>query len=481
MILYTSVVLFHVGQCIKQLWCSSIVSCNITSIAHNHHTDIYSQTYHPFSRCSASNSILTLSQIVNSSHSWRPQATRQRQSCTPGLSCWSSRRTRRPSRPSMGPRGKSTSISKSVSFLFFTLQQPLSCPAFYPAHLIPSRNLTYTQRYFNRYGRVKSAMHWMAVKGAHWRTPYGSLDKSVRQLGLLEHPAVHVSYKDAEEYCHWATGTTDNDDLALGDSKSDSKNSKSKDKKKRDILRLPTEWEWEYAARGGLVNSTFPWGDEAPSWGETGKRANTMNIWHERDWDESSSSSSSSRGNKGNKFGKSNDWEKDGYNFTAPAKYVMLRDACKFYSLLLFTHVCDSFLCLIYRGTISLSIYPSPQIHTHTCSNKLHPSPTSTPPATIHQILCPQRSRDIPDMWECVGMGTWRHAREAYVTRRQFCGFLRRPVRESSLRGYISIWLICVLPSSSLLQSLDLALSSISFVLAHRISIILIKSNLFHE
>ena len=366
-------------------------------------------------------------------------------------------------------------------FLFFTFQQPLSCPAFYPAHLIPSRNLTYTQRYFNRYGRVKSAMHWMAVKGAHWRTPYGSLDKSVRQLGLLEHPAVHVSYKDAEEYCHWATGTTDNDDLALGDSKSDSKNSKSKDKKKRDILRLPTEWEWEYAARGGLVNSTFPWGDEAPSWGETGKRANTMNIWHERDWDESSSSSSSSRGNKGNKFGKSNDWEKDGYNFTAPAKYVMLRDACKFYSLLLFTHVCDSFLCLIYRGTISLSIYPSPQIHTHTCSNKLHPSPTSTPPATIHQILCPQRSRDIPDMWECVGMGTWRHAREAYVTRRQFCGFLRRPVRESSLRGYISIWLICVLPSSSLLQSLDLALSSISFVLAHRISIILIKSNLFHE
>ena len=42
-------------------------------------------------------------------------------------------------------------------------------------------------------------------------------------------------------------------------------------------------------------------------------------------------------------------------------------------------------------------------------------------------------------------------------------------------------WLICVLPLSSPLQSLDLDLSSISFIIAYRVSIILIKSNLFHK
>ena len=44
-LLYTSGVLFHVEWCIRQLSCSSIISCNITSIAHNHYTNIYSNTY----------------------------------------------------------------------------------------------------------------------------------------------------------------------------------------------------------------------------------------------------------------------------------------------------------------------------------------------------------------------------------------------------------------------------------------------------
>ena len=48
-------------------------------------------------------------------------------------------------------------------------------------------------------------------------------------------PVVHVSYKDAEEYCAWAAGVHGN-------------------------KRLPTEHEWEYAARGGRQNQSYPWG-----------------------------------------------------------------------------------------------------------------------------------------------------------------------------------------------------------------------------
>ena len=88
------------------------------------------------------------------------------------------------------------------------------------------------------YGRVKEAKHWMAVIGANWKAPHGP-DSSVDDL--LKHPVVQVSWKDAHEYCTWAH------------------------------RRLPAEKEWEYAARGGLLNQTYPWGDDF--------RPRSMNIW----------------------------------------------------------------------------------------------------------------------------------------------------------------------------------------------------------
>lgn len=88
---------------------------------------------------------------------------------------------------------------------------------------------------------VQNTPWWWVVEGAYWKSPEG---RGSSISFRMDHPVIHISWNDALAYCQWSG------------------------------KRLPTEAEWEFAARGGLNQKIYAWGDEFLPNGE-----HQCNIW----------------------------------------------------------------------------------------------------------------------------------------------------------------------------------------------------------
>ncbi len=118
--------------------------------------------------------------------------------------------------------------SHVVSVSAFTLDRYEVTNTRFAAFVARSRYVTDAERLGWSGVFVPAQQSWQVVSGASWRHPQGP---GTSWVGREQQPVVHVSFADAQAYCADAGG------------------------------RLPSEAEWEWAARGGLRDKRYPWGD----------------------------------------------------------------------------------------------------------------------------------------------------------------------------------------------------------------------------
>ena len=114
---------------------------------------------------------------------------------------------------------------------YITLAEKPADPANYPGakpELLAPSSVVFTKPSVRV--DLRDVCNWWAyVPGADWKHPTGP-DSSIE--GLETHPVVHIAYEDVEAYCQWSG------------------------------KELPTEAEWEFAARGGIDGAEYAWGNE---------------------------------------------------------------------------------------------------------------------------------------------------------------------------------------------------------------------------